>query len=157
MFKRIYPIFFIFVPSIIGYLHNIFTPLILSIPTYFSLYWYGSAILIAYFWFWVGGKFAQSSMKILASVLIGNLLGIVSLFVYLWQYLLIPETHRNHYLATSSQYFSDTISVFIGKLAYLFEPNKNVIGMVTYTAIQILGLLLMIIIFTIGFKFKKRV
>ncbi len=158
MLKKIYLLIIIFAPLIIGYLHNMVTILILSIhiPIIFDIYWYGSPVLMAYFWFWVGGKFAQRNIKIFASVLLGNFVGIVSIFVYLWQFVLIPDNQRNIFLASTSMYFSSTISIFIPKFAYLFEPDKNHIGMVTLNAVQIMGLLLMIIMFTAGYYYKKN-
>lgn len=53
--------------------------------------------------------------------------------------------------------YSSTISVFIAKLGRIFEPNKNVTGIMTLSAIQVLGLLFMIIIFTLGFYNKKKI
>ncbi|MDF2544210.1 MAG: hypothetical protein K0S47_3928 [Herbinix sp.] len=157
MFKKIYLPIFSFAPLIFGYLHNWMISYIINIPIIFFIYWYVFPVLMALFWFWVGGKFAQSNVKIFISVLLGNLVGIISLLVYFWQYFLISDSNRNITLAPLSLMFSSTISIFIARLAYLFQPNKNVIDSLSMlSTIQIMGLMLMIIIFTIGYYYKKR-
>ena len=158
MSKKIYLLIIIFAPLIIGYLHNWVTVRFITIPILFiiNIYWYGSPILMAYFWFWAGGKFAQSNIKIFYSILFGNIAGIVSLFIYFWQFVYTPPIHRNAFLAATSMYFSSIVSIYLARLARLFEPNKNHIGMVTLNAMEIIGLMFMIIIFTLGYCYKKR-
>jgi len=41
------------------------------------------------------------------------------------------------------------------KFALLFEPEKNTISLTSATVMQILGLLLMVIIFMLGYGFGK--
>ncbi len=159
MSKKIYLLIFAFTPLIIGYLHNlIYRPLLLQllrIPIINLIIWYGIPILVAYFWFWVGGKFAQSNIKILVSIILGNYMGIICLGIYFWQFNYTSANLRNSFLASSSLFFSSNVGVFVTHLAYLFEPDKTHIGMVTLNAIQILGLVLMIILFTAGYIYKK--
>jgi hypothetical protein len=107
-------------------------------------------------WFWVGGKFAKMKIKAFPSILIGNSIGIVSLIVYLWQFFIVSEVHRNLTLAGLSQAFSASTGMHIIRLAILIQPEKYAIDRTTVTIIQILGLILMIIIFTIGYYFNKR-
>lgn len=75
---------------------------------------------------------------------------------YFWQFIYMSDSQRLPRIASLSLMFSSNISIAIAKLGRLFEPNKNVIGMVTKSAIQIMGLLLMIIVFSLGFYHKKR-
>ena len=64
--KIVYLFLFAFVPTIIGYLHNMVTGWMISIHVsfIFPIYWYGTAFLMTCFWFWVGGKFAKSNANI---------------------------------------------------------------------------------------------
>ena len=69
---------------------------------------------------------------------------------------LVSEGHRNLTLAALSQAFSASTGMYIVRLAILIQPEKNFVGHSTNTIMQILGLILMIIIFTIGYYFNKR-
>ncbi len=157
MFRKLGLFIFSFAPIGIGYLHNLLTRWIIFSPIsfIFTIYWYASPILMACFWFWAGGRFAQRNMKIFTSLLIGHFLGIVSLFVYFWQYIWISDSQRSSF-APISLMFSSTIGIALTRLGRLFEPDKSRIGVVTLGATYSMGLVLMIIIFTLGFYYKKR-
>lgn len=151
MSKKLSLIIFAFIPTIIGYFYNIlFTPALASFLLYIL------PIFMLSLWFWVGGRFAQMNIKAFPSILIGNSLGIVSLIVYLWQFNMVSEGHRNLTLAGLSQAFSASTGMYIARLAILIQPEKNVVGHATITTMQVLGLIPMIIIFTIGYYFNKR-
>lgn len=152
--KRIKPFIFIFAPTIIGCIRNLVYLKIYSIPIINNIFYYGFPVLMLCFWFWVGGTFAQSKMNALASVLLGNLMGIVSLLLFVWQYYLIPDDQKNLFLASLSQTFSSTIHIFYARIAILFEPVKNVTSIVTVSAAQIMGLILMMATFTVGYYYK---
>lgn len=149
--KKITLTLLVLAPPIIGYLYN----LIFSVSLWGFLL-YLSPISLLLFWFWVGWKFAETNMNVYQSVFIGNSLGIVSLIIYLWQFLYVSDEHRNMFLAVFSQGFSSCLSIFTARFAILFEPEKNVIGNATYIATQVLGLLLMATVFTIGYYWHKR-
>ncbi|MCB2290750.1 hypothetical protein LGK97_13470 [Clostridium sp. CS001] len=151
MSKKLSVIIFMFIPTTIGYFYNI-----LFTPTLASFLFYILPIFMFFLWFWVGGKFAQMNIKVLPSILVGNSIGIVSLIVYLWQFGLVSEAHRSLTLAGLSQMFSASTGMYIVRIAILIQPERNVVGHSTNTIIQILGLILMIIIFTIGYYFNKR-
>lgn len=141
----------IFVPTIIGYIYN----MLLRIPILGMLLFYISPLLMIVFWFKVGGKFGELDKNIFFSVLVGNSLGIVSLLIYFWQFLLLSEERRNLLLAGFSQMFSTGVVMLTAPIAILFEPDKNNIGRTTGTAMQVLGLVLMILVFTMGYLWKK--
>jgi len=149
--KKPYLIFFVFIPTLIGYFYNI-----LFIPALASFLFYILPIFMLYLWFWVGGKFAQMNIKAFPSILIGNSLGIVSLIIYFWQFSIVAEGQRNLTLAGLSQAFSASLGMYIVNLALLIQPEKNVVGHTTIALIQVLGLILMILIFTIGYYLNKR-
>ncbi len=156
MSKKFYLLIYIVAPSVLGYLHNLFYLKGISIPIINYIYMYALPFLMVYFWFWVGGQFAQNKIKVFPSVLVGNLVGIVSLLVYFWQFALIPDNQMNLFLASKSQHFSSLVSIYVARIAVLFEPDKNVIGSVSFYAMQIIGLVLMIIVFTAGYFYKIK-
>ena len=84
-----------FVPFLVGVLINfsIMVPIIGS--ACFTLL----PIATAVFWFWLGKKFAQSGWNIFVSLLIANATGILSLLIYIWQFLLCASNARNLALA----------------------------------------------------------
>jgi hypothetical protein len=156
MLRKSYLIIFAFIPAIVGYLYNFFLIQLLKIPSLITFLFYILPILILSFWFWVGGKFAQRNVKVFPAILIGNSIGIVSLLLYLWQFVFVSSDSRSLYLAGFSQDFSAGLSFFTARFAILFEPEKNVIGQATAIGIQVLGLLFMLIVFTLGYYLKKR-
>jgi len=153
MSKKLSLIIFVFIPTIIGYFYNILFIPALALASFLL---YILPVFMLSLWFWVGGRFAQMNVKAVPSILIGNSIGIVSLIVYLWQFSLVSEGHRNLTLTGLSQAFSASIGIYIARLAILIQPEKNFVGHVTITIMQILGLILMIIVFTIGYYFNKK-
>ena len=130
--------------------------LFLMIPSFETFLFYVLPVVLLSFWFWVGGKFAQRNIKAFLAILIGNSIGIVSLLMYLWQFVLVSSANRSLYLAGFSQAFSGGLVSFTTRFAILFEPEKNVFGQTTEIATQALGLLFMLIVFTLGYYLKKR-
>ena len=59
---------------------------------------------------------------------------------------------RNLFLAGLSQCFTASGPIFLtARIAILFEPQKNVIGQASATAMQVIGAVLMIFIFAAGY------
>ncbi|MBU3146693.1 hypothetical protein [Clostridium sp. CF012] len=151
MLKKLDPIIFMFVPTIIGYFSNVlFTP---ALPALSIFLFYILPIFMLYFWYWVGGKFAQKNIKAFPSILIGNSLGIVSLIIYFWQFFIVLGGQRVVPSTELSQAFSASLGMYIVRFANLFKFQSY--G-TTVTVGQVLGLILMIIIFTAGYYFNKR-
>lgn len=107
-------------------------------------------------WFWIGRKFVQTKIPAFYAIFIGNSVGILSLLLYIWQFGFLSDQQRNIFLAGLSQHFSSTIIFLTAKIAVLFQPQKNVIDSTTFTSIQIIGLLVMILTFTAGFFYEKK-
>ncbi len=103
------------------------------------------------FWFILGRAYVKV-WRYLPGVLIGNAVGFLSLLIYLWQFLLFGDDQRSLFLAGLSQMFSaSTSDLMTARIAILFEPSPTAITQVSFTAMQILGLLVMILIFTAGY------
>lgn len=150
--KKVYLIPMILVPALIGYVYN----MLLLIPILGTLLLYILPLAMLVYWFWVGSKFAEFNWSLPISILVGNSFGILSLIIYFWQFLFITDSERNLFLAALSQMFTSCTNIFVARVAILFEPDKNVVGQVSFTAVQILGLIFMMIIFAIGYIWSKK-
>lgn len=142
-----------FVPIVVGYLVNI----TLLLPGIGMLCYYVLPLLATVFWFYLGRKYAHSSWKTIPAILIGNATGILSLLIYLWQYLLMPDEAKNLLLTGASQMFSASAPMYLlAGIAILFEREPNYIGSASMVALQVISTIYMIIIFSGGLLWEKR-
>jgi len=96
---------------------------------------YALPLLTTVFWFYFGRQYARSTWKTVPAILIGNATGILSLLVYLWQFLLKTDETRKLALAAASQMFSASVPTYLlGRLAILFETKQNFIGRASLVA-----------------------
>lgn len=151
--KRLLPL--ALVPLAAGYFYtNTFMP-IFARPILGTLwFWLLPAVLLV-FWFWVGRKYAGSGWNLIPVLLLVHAVGILCLAVYLWQFLLVGDGARNMLLATFSQSYAP-VNHYTSFLAIRFEPAPHVIGRVSFTAIQVLDLLLMMAVFSEGCWFQRK-
>ena len=141
-----------FVPVIVGYLVN----LMIMIPVIGMACYYLLPLLTTVFWLRLGRQYVRS-WKPGPAILIAHAVGICSLLVYLWQFLLETDETRNFILAGFSQMFSAATPMFLfGRLALLFETQPNYIGRASMVAMQVIALVYMMVVFLIGMFFKKR-
>lgn len=141
------------VPCLIGYLINI----MLLVPTIGMLLFYVLPFLIMIFWFRLGSEYAKTNWSLITSILIGNMTGILSIALYLWQFLLCDDNTRSTILAGFSQMYSASTPLYLTvRLAVLFETKPNFAGRTTLVAAQIISLILMIVIFAAGYLYAKR-
>lgn len=141
-----------FVPVAAGYLLN----LTILLPGMGGFLYYLLPIVISVFWIWLGGRFANASWKTVPALLIGNATGIVSLLVYLWQFLLESDATRVMVLAAASQMFSASAPYFLlARFALFFESEPNTITMASAVALQVLSVLYMVILFSTAFFLEK--
>ena len=158
MLKKVNPIVYIFVPFIIAYLNNyiILALLQTGISILYYLYIYGLLFGMVSFWFWVGRKFAQRNYKLYTAILLGNSMGIISLALYIWQFMMLPGESRSLFFASISQMFSNALYVITAKVGMLFEPKRNYYGIATVNAMQIIGFICLVLIFAIGYSYEKN-
>lgn len=143
-----------FVPVLVGYLIN----LVLFVPVVGMLFLYIVPLFVMVFWFYLGSEYSKTDWNVTSSVLIGNLIGILSLVLYLWQFLGKSDETRNMILAGVSQMYSAAIPgyLFAARLAVLFEAQPNYVGRTTMVAMQVISLIFMIAIFTVGYFWGKK-
>ena len=150
--KRSMLVLLTLVPVITGYTLNI----TLLIPGLGSFLYYFLPCITLLFWFYLGSRYAKSQWNILQSTIIGNGIGFLSLLIYFGQFWWCSNADRNLVLAAFSQNFVATTNLITARFALLFEVEKNTISMISSTAMQIMGLLLMVLIFLAGYVFGKN-
>jgi hypothetical protein len=136
-------------PILIGLLFNNF---LLFIP----LVIYAAPFLMIAYWFWVGTKFTENIMNPIKAIVVANAIGIMSLALYYWQFIIVADKERNLILAGFSQMFTAPLSYLTARSGVIFEQTPNEITQVTFLAMQVTGLILMIIVFSSGYFFKKN-
>lgn len=139
------------VPIFTGYLLNIS----ILIPGLGTLLFYLIPCITLIFWFYLGRKYSKTNWNILQATILGNCIGFISLLLYLWQFYLRNDENRNLFISGISQLFVSGTSLFTAKFPQFFENHGNTITQTSYTAMQVLGLFLMVIIFLIGYVFGK--
>jgi len=146
-------ILLIFVPILAGYLVNI----LVVVPVVGMLLFYGLPLLISVFWFGLGRQYVRSGWRPIPAIAFANAPGVVSLLLYLWQFVLETDETRNMFLAGLSQMFSASTPLYLfGRLAMLFESQPNYAGRTTFVAMQVIALVYMIVVFAAGVIREKR-
>lgn len=138
-------------PIIIGYLYNLSFLVVAGIGLFYII-----PIIIIILWYWVGTKFADNVNSYIVGILGGNILGILSLGIYYWQFIIRDDGKRSMFLAGLSQYFTSSLSPLTAKIGMIFEKTPNTITQTTMTAMQVIGTIIMIIVFSIGFIMRKN-
>lgn len=140
------------VPVVVGYLANILCKVPLLDPAAFYLL----PLLTTVFWFHLGKEYARIWNPI-SALLIAHSVGFCSLSVYLWQFLIETDETRNATLAAFSQMYSvSTPQHLFVRLAMRFESQPHYIGKTTFAAMQVIALVYLMIVFSIGYYWGKR-
>jgi len=151
--KKSHLVLLTFVPILVGYAIN----LMFFIPVIGILAFYILPLMVLAFWFWLGGQYAKTNWGMAKAVLIGSGTGILSLALYLWQFVMQSDETRNLPLAAFSQMYSSAApGYFIARIAMLFESEPNYVGQATMTAMNILPLILMAAVFSAGFLWGRK-
>lgn len=143
-----------FVPFIVGHIINVS----IRIPVIGMIIFYVLPLLTTVFWFYLGRQYARSTWKIIPALFIGNATGVVSLLIYLWQYLFKTDETRNVVLMSVAQMFSDaTPTYLLGRIAILFETQPNYIASSTFmVALNVISFVYMVVVFLFGFIWEKK-
>lgn len=140
------------VPVVVGWLIN----RLIMVPVIGIAGFYLLPLLTTVFWFFLGKQYI-CKWKAVPAVLIAHAVGFCSLLIYLCQFLLETDATRNLTLAAFSQMFSGSAPLYlIARVAVLFESQPNYAGRATMLAMQVLGLVYMMIVFSVGMYLQKR-
>ena len=135
------------VPIVAGYIRNA----TILIPGLGTFLYYVIPIAIVVFWFWLGQQFARTDWKAIPAILLGNAAGMVSLMIYLWQFVLESDEPGNLALASFSSMFSSAVSsVWMARIAILLETEPNTIGMASTTGLTVISTLYLVLIFAVA-------
>lgn len=140
-----------FIPLVTGYMLN----QSLMLPRLGLLFYYLIPFVTLPFWFYLGRKYSETNWNIMQSTAMGNGIGFLSLLIFFWQFWWQDDNSMNLFLASMSQLFVASTNILTARVAPLFEIEKNTFTSISFTAMQILGLLLMVIIFISGYVFGK--
>ena len=114
-------------------------------------------LLVLAFWFYLGRQYANTAWNAISSILIGNAVGIVSLALYVWQFIFETDETRNLSVAAFSQMFTAGTPMYLwGGIARLFETQPNYAGRTAMTALQVISLLVMMLVFAGGYFWQKK-
>ena len=98
------------IPFLVSYIINLLITIgfktgldILMSIANISLYLW--AFVAAFFWFYVGKQFGKLEMPKGKSLVLGNSLWIISLLLYIWQFILLDDLKRNFFIAGISQHY----------------------------------------------------
>lgn len=133
-------IFCIFIPFIYGYITHEY--LLLPHPLF-------SQIVFGIFWFWVGMRFAKIEENHIKNILVGNSLWLISLLIYVWQFVLSNDESRNIFFALFGQHYPFSFIWSGATLTILF--NDVIHG----TLIVIISYLIMLFVFIAGYITKQ--
>ena len=141
-----------FVPVVAGWFVNI----LIMVPVLGGVSLYVLPLLTTVFWFFLGRQYAHR-WKAVPAVLLAHTVGFASLLIYLWQFLLETDVTRNLTFAAFSQMFSSSAPSFLlGRLAVLFERQPNYAGRASMIALQVISLVYMVVVFSVGLYIEKR-
>ena len=141
-----------FVPVVVGWLVNT----LIMVPVVGMAGFYLLPLFTTVFWFFLGKQYTHK-WKTVPAVLIAHTVGFCSLLIYLWQFLLETDATRNLALAAFSQMFSASAPLYLfNRIAVLFESRPNYIGIASFAAMQVIGLVYMVIVFSVGMYLEKK-
>lgn len=148
MVKKVKLLLMTLSPILIGLLFNylVFIPLLIYIVPF----------LVMIYWFWVGTNFGENVRNPFKSIVLANSIGIISLVLYYWQFVIVADKERNLMLAGFSQMFTASLSYITARIGFIFEKTPNEVTQVTTLVMQVTGLMLMIIVFFSGYIYKRH-
>lgn len=148
--KKITLVLLTLLPVILGFLFSLVT----DVPVLGTLTIHVLPYMVLVFWFILGREFATTDFGYGKSLLIAHALELVSLLLFLWQFQLATDSTRNLSIAAFSQLYSTaTPLVLFSYLAVLFEPFQDQIGLAAMTALQIISLVALVMVFAGGYLF----
>lgn len=102
-------------PIVIGFFYYV----MVQLPVIGVVWMYAAPFTVLYYWGWVATIFRSRFKGLIKTMVWMNGLGILTFFIYLWQYVLIREGEQIAILAVFSQLYTaplDFITVWVGVL-----------------------------------------
>lgn len=141
------------VPIPVGWLINV----LLGLPVIGMASFYVLPFAVLVFWFWLGKQFAKTDWSLAVSMVISSTPGLVSLALYIWQFLFETDETRNIFLALLSQMYGAAVPGYLfGWLARLFESQPHYIGRNSFIALQVIPIVMLLAVFICGYVKEKK-
>lgn len=141
-------------PMLIGYIYNL--SLLLMIPIIAQVLYYVVPILLIIYWYYVGEIYLKHIKNPFIAVLTGNSFAILSLVIYIWQFIILDDQNRSTIFAIIAQCFFAPIYILTAKIGPLFEPKPNSITQISVNVMNISALIIMVAVFVIGYMVHRR-
>ncbi len=140
-----------FVPIIMGYIINS----MLRVSVFLGYYIVPCLVLI--FWFFLGRQFSRTNWRLVFSLLISSVSGVLSLCLYWWQFVVENDATRNMTIAKLSQMYMASVPLFL--VSKLFTPFLDRFINLTTTeniiVLQMISIIIMMIVFGAGYTWGK--
>lgn len=149
--KRYLVFLLMFVPSLLGWLADL---LLTAAPSAGQLILWGFTFFTLVVWYFAGAVFASEWKNPLLAIPAANGIGLLSLLLFLWQEYLTPE--KNPAFQAVTQYFSGGITMLSLQLSSFFGKEVDGMLQVPMTAVQIVGFLLLAVIFSVGYLTARQ-
>ena len=151
--KKKYLVLLTLVPLLAGWIICISA----EYPRVWMALYYILPVFVSLFWFWLGSQFSKTDQGYLKSLLISSVTGLLSLGIYVWQFCGKTDETRSMLWAGVSQYYSCSAPLYLlARIVLLFETQPNYIGGSSGLALQIIAVLYMAVIFSLGYMWGKR-
>lgn len=150
--KKLILVLLSLVPVIYGYIFNFSA----RIPILYSLFYYVLSSLLLVFWFMLGKQYSKTNWNWFVSLFISHFVGFISIILYFWQFYFVSGEARNIFIAGLSQMYTSCTYLISGRIAAIFQPENSSDTSLVMSLMQIIGLVLMITIFLIGYFYGKK-
>lgn len=134
-------------PILIGYMLNF----ILRFIPYLI---YMAPFLMLAYWFWAGMQYAKIVKNPVIAISLANSIGIISILLYYWQFVILPASERILAIAAFSQMFTTPLDYISALTRSLFKA-ANELTQVTTITMQTFEIVLMLIVFSCGYFYMK--
>ena len=111
---------------------------------------YAVPLIMLFYWFWAGMAFSRAVKGTFRAVLYGNAAGFVSVLLYIWQVVILPEGERSPLLAGISGLFTASTELFSMRLANILEPVPGEPTLVTQFGAMLIGFSFLLVCFVEG-------
>lgn len=143
------------IPFVVSYLINLLlsigmrmdSSIILSVVNTVIYFW---GFVVIFFWFYVGTQFGKLDISKVKSFILGNSLWMISLILYIWQFILLNDEKRNFFIAGISQNYNLGYVFISSRIISLFTNiiDGNIVVIVSY--------LIMLVVFSLGFIYASK-
>lgn len=141
-----------FSPVVIGFFYYV----MIQIPVIGTIWMYAAPFTVLYYWGWVGTVFYGKIKQPWKGILLGNLAGIISFLLFIWQAAAVSPEARSFVLNSLSQMFTLPLGFITMWIGLVIEGTSDFQTASDFTVIcaQVAGLLFMLVAFSVGYVYS---